>query len=288
MSALPRAAGREVGLRTAFEACAFVDELGASLVGELVVSGADGPRGAVFIERGRVCWAAARGLARRLTELLGARADLEPGALESMFLMCKEKRIPLGEHLVSRGVLSADALRDALLQHTVESLGYLCTSNSRAAWCPRAGAGYSPRFTFATAELLSQIGATVHATIAGRLRPMLQSTFGDGDWAAAFVRSETSAYPEPVAFHGSIPDAATRLVRFGKWAASVLDVASAFSDDAALLSVARSAASGGTSLVAFRYGGAVVAGETGAHGPARILNHRSQRRLAKGSGDADL
>lgn len=288
MTALPRTTGPEVGLRNAFEACAFVDELGTSLVGELVVSGPDGPRGTVFVERGRICWAAARGLARRLTELLGARASLSSSEMESLFVMCKEQRIPLGEHLVSRGVLSASALREALLQHTVESLRFLCSAGARGAWSPREGAGYSPRFTFATAELLAQVGAAVHASIAARLQPVLESSFGEGDWAAAFVRSETSAFPEPIAVHGSVPSAATSLVRFGKWAASALDVASAFSDDAALLSVARSAASGGSSLVAFRHGGAVVTGETSAQGPARILNRRAQRRRAKGSFDADL
>jgi hypothetical protein len=278
----------EVGLRNAFEACTFVDDLGGAIVGELVVNDADGPRGVVFVEGGRVCWAAARGLAPRLSELLGARAGLEPSEMESLFLACKERRIPLGEHLVSHGVLSAEDLRVALLQHTVESLRYLCAGGARGFWCPRGGAGYSPRFTFATAELLTQLGATTHASVAARLRPLLESFFGDEDWAAAFVRSETSAFPEPIAVRGAAPHAATSLVRFGKWAASVLDVAVAFSGESAFLSIERTSSSARTALVAFRHEGAVVTGETSAHGPARILNRRAQRRLARRSGDADV
>lgn len=280
--------GHDVGLRNAFEACAFVDDLGSSTVGELVVNGADGPRGAVFIERGRICWAAARGLARRLTELLGERSTLDPHAMESVFRTCKEQHIPLGEHLVSRGVLSASDLRDALLQHTIESLGHLCSSDARASWVPRAGKSYSPRFTFATSELLAHIGASTHLEVATQLRPVLATSFAEGEWAAAFVRSSTSAFPEPVAVHGAAPRSATTLVRFGKWAASVLDVAAAFSDDGAFLSVARPSAADARSLVAFRHGDAVVAGETGAHGPARIMNRRAQQRRLRGRNDADL
>lgn len=286
MSAPPSARG--VGLRNAYEGCSFVDELGSSAVGELVVSGTDGPRGAVFVERGRVCWAAARGLSRRLTELLGQRAALAPEAMETHFRFCRERRIPLGEHLVSEGILDARDLRAALLRHTVESLGHLCDEGARGTWCPREGSGYSPQFTFTTAEILASIGATSHEDVAADLRPLLGMCFGEGEWAAAFVRSASSAYPEPVAVHGPVPQGATMLVRFGKWAASALDVVAAFTEPTALFAVARASSKGATSLVAFRHGDAVVAGETGAHGPARILNRRAQQRRRGGRGNADL
>ncbi len=269
---------REIGLRSTFDICAFIDELGFSANGKLCVNGADGPRGTVFVEGGRVCWAAARGLARRLSELLGARAALAPAAMESLFQQCKAERIPLGEHLVSRGVLSAAQLREALLQHTIESLRHVCIVEGRGAWCPHPGAGYSPRFTFATAEVVARAGAAEHAEVAASVRPLLATLFDEGEWAAAFVRPSGCAFPEPVAVHGRVPHAATALLRMGKWAASVLDVAAVFSGDAPILSVSRASPSGDISLVAFRHGDAVVTGETGAHGPARILNHRAQQR----------
>lgn len=282
------ASARDVGLRTPYDGCAFVDDLGAWAVGELVVNGADGPRGTVFVERGRICWAAARGLAPRLTELLGARAALTPTEMEALFLACKQQRIPLGEHLVARGVLDPTELRAALLQHTIESLRHLCTAESRGKWCPRVGNGYSPRFTFATSELLAEIGASSHAAIADRVRPILEGSFDEGGWAAAFVRSAACAYPEPILVHGSVPHAATMLVRFGKWAASALDIASAFTDEAAVLSVARQTSTGAGSLVAFRHQGAVVTGQTGPHGAARILNQRAQERRRRDRENADL
>lgn len=266
----------------------MVDELEPSATGELVVSGSEGPRGAVFVERGRVCWAAARGLARRLSRLLGARASLEPSAMESIFLYCKERRVPLGEHLVTRGVLRPEDLRVALLQHTVESLHHLCAHDARAAWYPRAGAGYSPQFTFATAELFAHIGAVTHAATASRLEPVLRASFGDGDWAAAFVRTNTRGFPEPVATHGAVPASASTLLRIGKWAATALDLTRTFTDDGALLAVTRRTRGANTCLVAFRSGDAFVAGETCEYGPGRILNRRAQLRRMKGVSDADL
>ncbi|MBX3186720.1 MAG: hypothetical protein KF819_06880 [Labilithrix sp.] len=281
---------RDVGFPSSYDACAFVDALGADAVGEIAVSGAEGPRGIVFVESGRVCWAAARGLAPRLTELLAARAALAPNAMEELFRACRARGAPLGEHLVETRLLDAQAFRDALLQHTAESLALLCTESARAAWRPRSGKGYSPRFTFATAELLAHVGATRHGETAARVRPILDASFEDGDWAAAFVRPVDAAFPEPIALFGSAPGAARVLLRVGKWAASVLDVVATFSDESALYAVARPARAKATAIVAFRHGGVVVAGETSAYGPARLLNLRAQARRSPDSGrrDADL
>ena len=272
------AAPQEVGLRSTLDICSFVDELGSAAIGELFVSGSDGPRGTVFVEGGRVCWAAARGLGPRLSELLGARSSLPPAAMEMMFRECKRRQLPLGEHLVQRGILSADELRVALLQHTIESLQRVCVDEGRGSWRPHHGSGYSPRFTFATTELLAEAGAATHAEAAVEVRPMLEKLFIDGQWGAAFVRGTGSAFPELVATHGGAPTSATVLLRAGKWAASVLDIAQAFTRDSSLVWTNPSP----TSHIAFRHGGCVVTGETDAFGPARILNHRAQQRRSGG------
>ncbi|MDB4943204.1 MAG: hypothetical protein JWP97_2738 [Labilithrix sp.] len=286
-ASLPSGPVLHVPLRRSVDACAFVDELGGRAVGEIVVSDPAGPRGTVFVEGGRICWAAARGLGRRLGELLGARASVPPADMQSMFAACKEQRIPLGEHLVGQGVLSADALREALLQHTIESLGRLCAGDARGAWCPRSGAGYSPRFTFATAELLASIGSTVHARLAARVQPMLATVFDDeGDWGAAFVRTAHAAFPEPIALRGGGLHSATELLRLGKWAASLLDVSCTFSDARAFLALGK--AVGARSIVLFREGEAFIAGETGHAGTARILNHRARQRLTRNGSHGDL
>lgn len=284
MSAAPYS--RELSLRTALDACAFVDELGTDAVGEIVVSNGEGACGAVFVERGRICWAAARGLSRRLTELLGARASVPPASMEQMYRACKSERVPIGEYLVRRGILSGDALREALMLHTVESLRHLCGAASRAAWVPREGNGYSPRFTFATGEVAVCSAAAAHEGLAGHLEGVLAGLFSADDWAAAFVRTGGSAAPEPIALRGASPSV-TQLLRYGKWAASVLDVVTSFTDDTAFLAAALPHTRSPASLVAFRHEAAIIAGETGVHGAARILNRRAQQRRTR-ERNADL
>ena len=88
-------------LRSALDVCAFVEELPADATGELMVTGRGGtPEGAVFVENRRVCWAAARGLAGRLGDLLGAPAKLDAARMESIYAECKLTRVLLGEYLV--------------------------------------------------------------------------------------------------------------------------------------------------------------------------------------------
>ncbi len=174
--------------------------------------------------------------------------------MEPHYQACKERRVPLGEYLVGCGVLKGDDLRGVLLQHTAESLGHLCATDARLGWCPRVGPGYSPQFTFATTELLEQIGASRHQALAARVKPVLNLCFRDEDWAAAFVRTATSAFPEPIATVGRVPASATALLRSGKWAAS----------------------------------GLVITGETSTCGPARILNRRAEQRRRSERHDADL
>ncbi|MBS2014571.1 MAG: hypothetical protein JST00_16915 [Deltaproteobacteria bacterium] len=271
-------------VRSIVDACSLVDALGGRATGELVVHGGEGATGTVFVERGRVCWAAARGLARRLSELLEARASISAHAMEARYAWCKANRVPLGEHLVAARILSAADLREALLTHTVESLLCLCRGDARARFLPRDGEGYNPRFTFATAELVTRGLAVANSERAARLKQLLDELFFDEPWGAAFVRSPRVAYPEPVALSGLETLAASTLLRFGKWAASVVDIVSAFTEPSALLSVTRRS----SMLLAFRHEEAIVVGETGAHGPARILNRRARERAQRGRNHAGL
>ena len=115
-----------LGWKSTFEACTFVDARGPDAVGQVIIAGPEGLRGAIFVERGRICWAGAQGLARRLGELLRA-----------------------GDR------------REALLQHTLESIELLHAGGVKSTWHPRKGRGFEPRFTFGTAELLARHGARV-------------------------------------------------------------------------------------------------------------------------------
>ena len=254
-------------VRSTTDVCTFVDALDRGVAGELLVR-ADDVSGVVFVERGRICWAAARGLARRLTELLLARAPgIDAANLEELFRQCHASGAPLGETLVDRAIVSAENLRSALLVHTAESLTALCRNPSRMAWRARTGPGYSPRFTFTTTELLAE-------SLGGDT--MLRETFITGEWGARFVRGG-SAMPELVATHGVGPDTVASILLVGKWAASALDVASTFQDEDAFVS----SLDGDSVLVAWRGPDqSIIAGRMQPHGPARILNRRAQARRA--------
>lgn len=286
-----RETGIRLTVRRVTDVCDFVDQLDRKAVGELVIRGADGvreARGVVLVESGRICWAAARGLARRLTALLVARSPgMDEGRMESLFRQCRSENVPLGEFLVARGIVAPGDLRTALLQHTMESLDALCATGAQAEWCLRRGAGYNPRFTFSTSELL--VGASTdqmsleEQAIRAVAEATLSTRFATGEWGAAFVRGN-SAVPKPVAVHGELPETTTIFLRVGQWAASALDLASTFQDEDAMVSTVDDARD--AVLVAWRCGdprgnGAFIAGRTTSRGPARILNLRARERRTR-------
>jgi len=238
-------------------------------------------RGSIFIEDGRICWAAAHGLARRLTQLLQKPSNIDTETMESYFRLCQVENVPLGELLVSRGVVEPEDLRAALLQHTIESLALLCggdtstTSPATATFRPRPRK-YNPRFTFNTTELLARSFAHSIAYRAD-FHPLLEAfdeTGGNGgnEWAAVFARVPSISHPMPVALRGALPEKTAAVLSAGKWAASALDLTSTFQSEDALVSTTL----GGVALVAWRHRDLIIAGKMPALGPARLLNRRAR------------
>lgn len=273
-----RSVARWIAVEHVGDVCEFVDELERGCAGELVFEG-EATRGMAFVEDARICWAAAAGLARRLTELLVLRARVDAASMEALFRTCKADGVPLGEYLVGRGIVSASELRAALAQHTVESLCRLTGPGRRAAWVPRARGGYNPRFTFGTSEIVTLSAAVASSDLARVAEAELVRCFSDGDWGAAFIRPAASSAPAPIAIRGEAPAAARALERIAKWAVSALDIVAAYNGADPLVAVTRP---GGRVLVAFRHHDLVIAGETGTFGPARLLNRRAQVRRIRG------
>jgi hypothetical protein len=287
-----RETGIRVAVRSASDVFDFIDRIDRAAVGELVirtVGESKEVRGVVFIEAGRVCWAAARGLARRLTELLIARSPgMDGRAMEELFRRCQQEGAPLGEFLVARGIVHPTELRKALLEHTAESLDVLCANDVEAGWCPRSGRGYSPRFTFSTTELLARnlrrALSPEERAMTSEVAELLPTTFAEDEWGAGFVRG-VGALPSPVVVHGAVPATTRDVLCVGKWAASVLDLAATFQDDDALVTSMEklTGAHAGAVFVAWRLQNgsscqAFVAGQMNPQGPARILNRRARAR----------
>jgi hypothetical protein len=266
---------RAFSTRSPLDVCEIVEQLPDGTAGELLFRGTGATsEGALFVENRRVCWSAARGLARRLSDLLAAPAKLDAEHMESIYAACTRKRIPLGEYLVDAGLLTPSDLRSALLRHTTESLHALCGPGSSAEWVPRRSGGYNSQFTFSTTEVLARTLAESHQALAACAATELAEAFDGRDWGAAFVRSASRAGPEPIGVQGDFPDKIRVLLRLGQWASSSLDIKSLVQgDDTFVATVLDESA-----LVAWRCGPAIIAGSTSLHGPARVLNRRARAR----------
>lgn len=213
---------REPHLRGPLAILAHVEHVAPASSGELVLDDEGNTRGVVYVEQGRVCFAAARGLGSRLADLLRARARIEVTArgLEELLRHGREHDTPLGELLVDSGMMTPDALMGALRRHTAESLAHIGATPVTARWVPRDGGRLQPRFTLSPVMLAPCVGAL----LAGHEPTATVDPFarlpGVGA-GAAFVRSAGETVP--IAAVGMVSVDALR--RLGTQVTDALDVA---------------------------------------------------------------
>ncbi|MBC7978348.1 MAG: hypothetical protein H7138_25465, partial [Myxococcales bacterium] len=187
--------------------------------------------GSVFVESGRVCWAAAPGRSDRLRDLLhrhAARA-LDELELDDVFAACRDAQRPLGELLVERGLVSDDGLRAALKQHTVESLIAQCDGLPRpVTWVRHRRRGYHARFTFSPVELLAAAGAQLYPVEAADVGHGVRFDLPGASMVGSFAIGDADL---PVAvWAAGAGDARVRdLLGLGEWAAAALTICNGFS-----------------------------------------------------------
>lgn len=199
------------------DALSRVEQLGPEDSGLLSFGAAEG---GIFVERGRICWAAAQGLQRRLRDLLHPLLPVSEVELERTYEDCRAEGRLFGQHLVARGLVEPHAFERALRRHSAESLVKLCRSPRTPTWFPRQGRGYSPRFTFRPVDVLFDLvdltlpGLRIAAT--AELTPLL----GPDRRAVSFLVGDTHEPPIPLtafAEHSSVAS----LRSFGHWAAGL-------------------------------------------------------------------
>lgn len=175
--------------------------------------------GGVFVENGRVCWAAARGMAHRLSDLLSAKA--RPGSdLDALYRRCREDQTPFGETVVASGIVSAQDFESTLRQHTAESLVEIMRAGDAGTWTARAGQ-YAPRFTFAPRDTFFDVVDTMLGRHRDAAREELGALATPSRRGAAFVSIGSQAIP--VMTCGNVP--LRPLGVLGAWAMSLRDAA---------------------------------------------------------------
>lgn len=190
--------------------------------------------GSVFVETGRVCWAAAPGRSGRLRDLLRRHSArrIDDAELDDAFAVCRDARRPLGELLVERGLVSDDGLRAALKQHTVESLIAQCDGTPRpVTWVPHRRRGYAARFTFTPVELLAAAGAQLYPEESADATPEFVVALPGASTIGSFAIGDEDL---PVVVWASGPSSSSvrDLLGLGDWAAAALAVCNGFSQAA--------------------------------------------------------
>ena len=214
-----------------------VDDLPRTATGALRIASGAAETGSVLVEGGRVCWAAADGLARRLTDILRHQTEppLERGRIEDVYALCRRDGLPLGEQLVASGVVTPDGLRRALRQHTAEALVWMTRAGVAATdWSEHARRRYDARFSFGTGEILAMIGVMLSPDAAAHARRELDEAVRGGARGLAFVRGG-AALPLPVLVTHPEGLTAGEVVDAGRWAVSCLDLVSAVAPDGRLV-----------------------------------------------------
>jgi hypothetical protein len=204
-----------------------IDALDDRATGALVVGTQPQPLGTILVEEGRICWAAASGMSRRLTDLLRTESDPPIGkdVIEEVYRSCKTNGQPLGEALVERGIVSAGGLRKALRQHTSESLLQLVSESQRAwKWVEHRHRRYDARFAFDPIDILTGIGATIDAEVSRRAEALLDRFRGTESALAVYARELYPTGPFPVAALGGQRMDVSALMALGCWAREVVDV----------------------------------------------------------------
>lgn len=164
---------------------ARVERLGTNESGLLAFG--DGTLGGIFIERGRICWVAAHGLQRRLSDLLRTHSRLDSAELDRISERCQREGLHLGQTLVAEGLLQPSELESALRRHSAECLVHLCQTPHAISWASHVGRGYAPRFTFRAVDLLFDSMSVLYPALQREAVSALSTVAGPGRRCVAFV-----------------------------------------------------------------------------------------------------
>jgi len=188
-----------------------------------------GEDGLILVENRRVCWAVARDMEQRLTDILCEQKEpnLARGAMEELFRRCKQEGRLLGEALVTSGVVSEGELRTALERHTCEAIIRLAQSHAikPTRFARHSRHGYDPRFVFTTAELLASLSGRRRMALATRAHVELAELLTPDASGFCFLRDPRSNKPMIIAVVKGCELAVGSALEIAAWATNTFDIA---------------------------------------------------------------
>lgn len=200
-----------------------IDSLPPGATGALVFTSGDAPQGTVLIEDNRVCWAAASSMEQRLTDILRLQSDPPLGVedFDEIYEECYRNKIPLGETLLQRRIVTAKGLWWAIRQHTAEAIAMLSsTAKLTPVWASNRSRRYDAQFTFSTAEILSSVGAFGSEGEAGEATRVLNQITDGKTLGVAYL---TQGSGLPIAQVSADSWKCQALVDLGEWARIAVD-----------------------------------------------------------------
>lgn len=216
-----------------FDIIERVESLPGDACGAFVLTGAESEKGTVYVECGRVCWAAVRGMGRRLTDLVLREADTKISIedIEGLYQSCRVEGSPWGQTLVERGIVSPDGLRNALGRHTAEAIAAVTNfAQLRCHWLDRGNASYDAMFTFDMVEVGAWVGSLRHRDHRKPALGQLEELVPVGTFAAAYVWPDTRIDELPIAVVSSSERSVATAIELGRWAHNQLQLAEAVAE----------------------------------------------------------
>lgn len=212
-----------------------IERLPEDATGALMLGTGSHNQGIVLIERGRICWAVASDMKRRLVDLLRHQAEptLTKASLESVYNDCRSSNKPLGECLVESGLITERGLWRALRQHNAEAIAVIAAKllPSDIEFQHHKHHRYDARFTYSTTEVLVTLGALCDQSIATLARIELKRCVPEGGRGAAYTRDRDGAGIIPIGEVGTSDLSSEAFMDIGAWAISTLDVAEAVTSE---------------------------------------------------------
>jgi hypothetical protein len=245
LSSIPANPGLVAGV---LRLLSYVDDLPAGATGALHF----GDHGLILLQSRKICWAVARSMRVRLTDILRSQSTppLPREAVEALYRECKASATPIGEALVASGLVTETGLRAGLLKHNGEGLIALAQSGAAPdSFVSHSKTGYDSRFAFSSSELLAMLGFGDDPARAAAAQLELAGALVEESTGAAFARSGTISGALVIAVDRGCDVAAADLVELCNWVAGLFDVAR--TSDPAIFA-ARIAWGASAALVAWR------------------------------------